>query len=93
MPNEWLAIFLLNVSKEALFDFLNESRLLNKPTNLTKNKMIELFTNDWVITTGNSILTYLQIIQKDWLSKIHNSVINKKYNEINKSKVCKWRFF
>ena len=93
MPNEWLAIFLLNVSKEALFDFLNESRLLNKPTNLKKNKMIELFTNDWVITTGNSILTYLQIIQKDWLSKIHNSVINKKYNEINKSKVCKWRFF
>ena len=36
-----LAIFLLNVSKEGLCDFLNESGLLNKPTHLTKNKVIE----------------------------------------------------
>ena len=55
MPKEQLAIFLLNVSKETLCDFLNESGLLNKPTNLTKNKMIELIINDGVIATGNSI--------------------------------------
>ena len=55
MPKEQLAIFLLDVSKETLCDFLNESGLLNKPTNLTKNKMIELIINDGVIATGNSI--------------------------------------
>ena len=55
MPKEQLAIFLLNVSKEILCDSLNESGLLNKPTNLTKNKMIELIINDGVIATGNSI--------------------------------------
>ena len=55
MPKEQLAIFLLNVSKEALCDFLNESGLLNKPTNLTKNKMIELIINDGILTTGNAI--------------------------------------
>ena len=54
MPKEQLAIFLLNVSKETC-DSLNESGLLNKPTNLTKNKMIELIINDGVIATGNSI--------------------------------------
>ena len=42
MPKkEKLSIFLLNVSKEGLCDFLNESGLLNKPTHLTKNKVIE----------------------------------------------------
>ena len=46
---------MFNVSKEALCDFLNESGLLNKPTNLTKNKMIELIINDGVITSGNSV--------------------------------------
>ena len=55
MPKEQLAIFLLNVSKETLCDFVNESGLLNKPTNLTKNKMIELIINDGVIATGNSV--------------------------------------
>ena len=35
--------------------FLNESGLFHKPTNLTKNKMIELSINDGVIATGNSI--------------------------------------
>ena len=29
MPKEQLAIFLLNLSKESLCDFLNESRLIN----------------------------------------------------------------
>ena len=36
MPKEQLAVFLLNVSKQALSDFLNESGLLNKTTNLKK---------------------------------------------------------
>ena len=40
MPKEQHAIFLLNVSKEALCDFLTELRLLNKPTNLTKTKWL-----------------------------------------------------
>ena len=55
IPEEQLAILLLNVSKEALFGFLNEWGLLNKPTNLTKNKMIGSIIEDGVITTGNSI--------------------------------------
>ena len=53
MPKEQLDIFLLNISNEALCDFLNESWILNKPTNLTKNKMIELIINDGVLATGN----------------------------------------
>ena len=53
MSKEQLAIFLLNISKEALCDFLIESGILNKPTNLTKNKMIELIINDGVLATGN----------------------------------------
>ena len=55
MPTEHLVIFLLNISKEALCDFLNESGILNKPTNWTKNKMIELIINDGVLTTSNAI--------------------------------------
>ena len=45
LPKEQLAIFLLNLSKEALCDFLNEAKILNKTINLTKNKMIELIFN------------------------------------------------
>ena len=41
--------------KEGLCDFLNETRLLNKPIHLTKTKVIELTINDWVIKKGNSI--------------------------------------
>ena len=55
MPKEQFAIFLLNISKEALCDFLKEPGILNKPTNLTKNKMTELIINDGVLTTGNAI--------------------------------------
>ena len=55
MTKEQLAIFLLNISKEALSDFLNESGILNRPTNLTRNKMIELIINDGVLTKGNEI--------------------------------------
>ena len=49
MPKEQFAIFSLNLSKEALYDFLNESRLIDKSHNLTKNKMIELIINCDVI--------------------------------------------
>ena len=45
MPKEQFAISLLNLSKEALCDFLNESRLIDKSHNITKNKMIELIIN------------------------------------------------
>ena len=40
MPKEQLAIFLRNLSKESLCDFLNESRLIN---HIIKQK-----TNDWI---------------------------------------------
>ena len=49
MPKEQFAIFSLNLLKEALYDFLNESRLIDKSHNLTKNKMIELIINCDVI--------------------------------------------
>ena len=55
MTKEQLAISLLNISKEALSDFLNESGILNRPTNFTRNKMIELIINDGVLTKGNEI--------------------------------------
>ena len=55
MTKEQLAIFLLNKSKEALSDFLNESGILNRPSNFTRNKMIELIINDGVLTKGNEI--------------------------------------
>ena len=45
MPKEQFAISLLNLSKKALCDFLNESRLIDKSHNITKNKMIELIIN------------------------------------------------
>ena len=38
MSKEQFTIFLLNVSKEALFDYLNESKILNNPTRVSKNK-------------------------------------------------------
>ena len=41
ISKEQLTIFLLNVSKEALFDYLNESKILNNPTRLSKKKMTE----------------------------------------------------
>ena len=55
MTKEQLAVLLLNISKEALSDFLNESGILNRPTNFTRNKMIELIINDGVLTKGNEI--------------------------------------
>ena len=54
MPKEQLSIFLLNLSKESLCDFLNESRLIDKSHNLTKNKMIELIINCDVINNNSN---------------------------------------
>ena len=57
MPKEELTIFLLNISKETLCDFLNESGILDKPHNLTRNKMIELIINCNVLRSDNEINT------------------------------------
>ena len=57
IPREQLAIFLLNISKEALQDFLNEYGILNKPHNLTKNKMIELIINCNILRRNNETNT------------------------------------
>ena len=43
-------MFLFNISKEALHDYLNESKTLKNQHKLTKNKMIELIINDTTIT-------------------------------------------
>ena len=55
LPKEQLAIFLLNLSKEALCDFLNEAKILNKTINLTKNKMIELIFNCNATISNNKV--------------------------------------
>ena len=39
ISKEQLAIFLFNISKEALHDYLNESKTLKNQHKLTKNKM------------------------------------------------------
>ena len=52
---EQLAIFLLNVSKEALFDYLSESEILNNPGRISKNKMIKLIINDGELTVDKEI--------------------------------------
>ena len=59
MPKEQLAIFLLNLSKESLSDFLNELRLVDKSHNLTKNEMIELITNCDVINNNNNAINLI----------------------------------
>ena len=55
LPKEQLAIFQLNLSKEALCDFLNGSNTFNKPINLTKHKIIELIINCNVIKNNNDV--------------------------------------
>ena len=59
MPKEQLAIFLLNLSKESLSDFLNELRLVDKSHNLTKNEMIELIINCNVINNNNNAINLI----------------------------------
>ena len=55
ISNYELSIFLNNVSKEALVDYLIFSRLPINPNKISKNKMIELIINDRVLTTNNDI--------------------------------------
>ena len=55
LPKKQLAIFLLNLSKEVLCDFLNEAKILNKTINLTKNKMIELIFNCNATISNNKV--------------------------------------
>ena len=53
ISNHELSIFLNNVSKEALVDYLIFSRLPINPNKILKNKMIELIINDRVLTANN----------------------------------------
>ena len=53
--NYELSIFLNNISKEALVDYLIFSRLPINPNKISKNKMIELIINDRVLTVNNDI--------------------------------------
>ena len=55
MSKERLTIFLLNVPKEALFNYLNEPKILSNPTRLSKNKMIEWIINDGVLKIDKEI--------------------------------------
>ena len=59
MSNKQLAIFLLNLSKESLCDFLNESRLIGKSHNVIKNKMIQLIINGDVINNNNNAINLI----------------------------------
>ena len=55
ISNHELSIFLNNISKEALTDYLIYSRLPINPNKISKNKMIELIINDRVLAVDNDI--------------------------------------
>ena len=55
ISNHELAIFLNNISKEALVDYLIYSRLPINPNKLLKNKIIKLIINDRVFNVNNDI--------------------------------------
>ena len=55
ISNYELSIFLNNISKEALVDYFSFSRLPINPNKISKNKMIELVTNDRVLIANNFI--------------------------------------
>ena len=55
ISNHELSIFLNNISKEALDDYLIYSRLPINPNKISKNKMIEIIINDRVIQANNDI--------------------------------------
>ena len=55
ISNLELSIFLNNISKEALVDYLIYSRLPINPNKISKNKMIEIIINDRVIQANNDI--------------------------------------
>ena len=53
ISNHELSIFLNNISKEALVDYLIYSRLPINPNKISKNKMIEIIINDRVTQANN----------------------------------------
>ena len=61
ISNHELSIFLNNISKEALVDYLIFSRLPTNPNKISKNKMTELIINDRVVLTANNDIDMLAI--------------------------------
>ena len=55
ISNHELSIFLNNISKEALGDYLIYSRLPFNPNKISNIKMIEIIINDRVIQANNDI--------------------------------------
>ena len=55
ISNHELSIFLNNISKEALVDYLIYSRLPINPSKISKNKMIEIIINDTVTHANDGI--------------------------------------
>ena len=55
ISNHGLSIFLNNISKEALVDYLIYSRLPINLNKISKNEMIEIIINDRVIEANNDI--------------------------------------
>ena len=55
ISNHDLSIFLNNMSKEALVDYLIFSKLPINPNKISKNKMVEIIINDRAIQANNDI--------------------------------------
>ena len=55
ISNHELSIFLNNISKEALVDYLIYSKLPIDPNKISKNKMVEIIINDRAIQANNDI--------------------------------------
>ena len=55
ISNHELSIFLNNISKEALADYLIYSKLPINPNKISKNKMVEIIINDRAIQANNDI--------------------------------------
>ena len=55
ISNHELSIFLNDISKEALVDYLIYSKLLINPNKISKNKMVEIIINDRAIQANNDI--------------------------------------
>ena len=55
ISNHDLSIFLNNISKKALVDYLIFSKLPINPKKISKNKMVEIIINDRAIQANNDI--------------------------------------
>ena len=55
ISNHELSIFLNNISKEALVDYLIYSKLPINPNKISKNKIVEIIVNDRAIQAHNDI--------------------------------------